>query len=493
MAAVVFLFGAIRPLADPDLPMHLSIGEWIVRHRGVPFVEPFAWTRAGAPYYAYSWLQQVAYYVTLQAFGPWGLRALQGVLVLCSGIAVVALAHAARWRPGQAVIVAALNLIVGAFFVGFLRPQSVLLITIPVIWAGVYHIARGDRVLPAAAIIFLASAVTANSHLFFPLTLAPTALFWVHPPRRSRDWMVGALAVLLGWLASPYAFHWPEIFAHNFGANLLTRPPSVVTELQPGFVSMLYPTLSPMVIIVAVMLALPWALMRAGLPSRQLLVTSLYWGAGLVLFGYASRLFLAWWLLCLPAIGAAIVALTRGSEEGAPRLRFRVLGLVACTVIIATQLVKTRELRAMEGNTERRTLPTYAVAPAERLASTLVRAGGSNHPGRMMSTFVYGSYLTWRLPRLSQSIDSRGLFPDSVTAVEAIMFGSDRKIPLGPWRSSDLVLVPLNYRVAGVLDTAAGWQRLDTAPGAPTASDSVGLWVRRDWWAGRAADSASAR
>ena len=58
MAVVVFLFGAIRPLADPDLPMHLSLGEWIARHGRVPFVEPFSWTALGQPYYAYSWLPQ---------------------------------------------------------------------------------------------------------------------------------------------------------------------------------------------------------------------------------------------------------------------------------------------------------------------------------------------------------------------------------------------------------------------------------------------------
>jgi len=45
------------------------------------------------------------------------------------------------------------------------------------------------------------------------------------------------------------------------------------------------------------------------------------------------------------------------------------------------------------------------------------------------------------------------------------------------------VLVPLSYRVAAVLDTATGWRRLETSPSAPGARDSVGLWVRRDWWA----------
>ena len=102
-----------------------------------------------------------------------------------------------------------------------------------------------------------------------------------------------------------------------------------------------------------------------------------------------------------------------------------------------------------------------------------------------MSTFSFGSYLTWRLPRLSQSIDSRGTFPDSVAAAEAVVLGSDRDVPLGPWQSAELAMVPLRYRVAAVLDTATGWQRIATTPGEPIPLDSVGLWVRRDWW-GRA-------
>jgi len=187
MTIVVFLFGAIRPLSDPDLPMHLAVGEWIVQHRAVPFVEPFAWTRPGAPYFAYSWLQQTAYYELLRTLGPWGLRAFQGLLVLLSAVAVGVLGRAACWRPSQTVIVAALNLIVGSFFVGFLRPQAILLIVLPLIWAGAYQLVSGRGIARAALLIFLASATTANSHLFFPLTIAPLALLWVHPPPSPRN------------------------------------------------------------------------------------------------------------------------------------------------------------------------------------------------------------------------------------------------------------------------------------------------------------------
>src|SRR5689334_15612587 len=65
IAACIFAAAAMRPLADPDLPIHLATGEWIVRHRAVPFVEPWAWTRAGAPFYAYSWAIECVYYLLL--------------------------------------------------------------------------------------------------------------------------------------------------------------------------------------------------------------------------------------------------------------------------------------------------------------------------------------------------------------------------------------------------------------------------------------------
>src|SRR5690606_21425270 len=49
-----FCMGLASPLSDPDLPMHLATGEWMAANRAFPTEEPFAWTRAGEPYYAYS-------------------------------------------------------------------------------------------------------------------------------------------------------------------------------------------------------------------------------------------------------------------------------------------------------------------------------------------------------------------------------------------------------------------------------------------------------
>jgi hypothetical protein len=482
MGLVVFCFGAIQPLADPDLPMHLSVGEWIVRHRAVPFFEPFSWTRKGAEYYAYSWLPETLYYLVFRTFGHLGLRILQGLQVAMSALAMLVLARAAGWRASHAVILAGINLIVGAFFVAFLRPQSVLLITFPLLWAGVFYLLQG-RMARAAILLFLASALTANSHLFFPLTIAPVALLWPDDAAwaRARDTLVATSSVLLGWVTSPYARHWPAVFRHNFGESALVRPPSAITELQPGFVSMLHPA-KPLLILVAGMLVLPWVLGEARLRTKERLLFALYWCIGVVLFGFATRLFVAWWVLSLVPVGLTLVYLTRDVREGAPRARYRALLLLAAVVVVSVKAWSTADLWALEGSTVSRTLPTYAARPAERLARTLLDGTVGGARGNLLTTFTFGSYLTWRLPGYSASIDSRGIFPDSVAGAEAFVLASDRQIPIGPWRSADVAIVPLRFRVAGVLDTASGWRRVATTRDEEVPSDSVGLWVTTTWW-----------
>src|SRR5919109_3961660 len=62
LGLLLVIAGTLAPLATADLPMHLALGEWIVRHRAIPFEEPFAWTRPNEPFYAYSWAIQVLYY-----------------------------------------------------------------------------------------------------------------------------------------------------------------------------------------------------------------------------------------------------------------------------------------------------------------------------------------------------------------------------------------------------------------------------------------------
>jgi hypothetical protein len=483
MAVVVFLFGAIRPLADPDLPMHLTLGEWIFRHRAVPFTEPLSWTALGQPYFAYSWLPQWTYFATFSAYGHYGLRALQGVLVLSSAAATLLLARAAGWRPSIGVMLAGFNLIVVAFFVAMLRPQAILLITIPALWAMFTRVAQGESSWKTILWIFIASAITANSHLFFPLTLAPAAILWVRGRVGSQSGVAAILAVVGGWMTSPYVLHWPSVFRHNFGTHALTRYPSPISEMRPGFVAMVQPPLGPMLLLVGCMLTVPWIVAQSRQSSRERLVAAAYWMIGAIAFGYAVRLFVLWWVLSIVSFGASLAWTARNTTEAPPRLPIRLLGLFACLFIIGAELVRTRDLRALEGSTLDRRLPTFGAKPAERIAQWLTSNTAPEARGRIMTSFAFGSYLTWRLPRYSTSIDSRGLQPDSVTAAEAVVSAAAQGYPLGPWQSADLAILPVQFRAAAALDTAVNWRRMVAVQGDPASSDSTALWVRADWWA----------
>jgi hypothetical protein len=156
--------------------------------------------------------------------------------------------------------------------------------------------------------------------------------------------------------------------------------------------------------------------------------------------------------------------------------------LAGAIAIVATQVVRMESRARLEGDTVRRTLPTVDARPAESLARWLSDHTMPGARAKIVTTFSFGSYLTWRLPGYSSSIDSRGIFPDSVSAPDALMTGASRDVPLGPWRSADLAIVPLRYRLAGVLDTASGWRRLAAARDESIPTDSVGLWAKDAWW-----------
>ena len=172
----------MRPLADPDLPIHLATGEWIVRHRAVPFVEPWAWTRAGAPFYAYSWAIELAYYLILTHVGVWGLHALHAVVLVSMCATVVYLGYVARWRPWTTIIVVGLQLFIVTGAAPYLRPQALLAIAMPLAWAIVLRARDAKRLTWELPVLTVISAVTANTHLLFPILAAPLVLLFAGLP-----------------------------------------------------------------------------------------------------------------------------------------------------------------------------------------------------------------------------------------------------------------------------------------------------------------------
>jgi len=471
-ALLMFALGFAAPLADPDLPMHLATGAWIVQHHAVPWVEPFAWTRWGAPYYAYSWLPEVVYQQIYSHFGPAGLRVVNGLTQIATGGAILWLARLSRWKVWTALFLLFLTVVTSTIIAGFLRPQALLVPLILFSWACGLRVLGSVHPLRWAVVLSVVAAVAANTHLLFPLTGLPFAIALSRTPFPKRRAVLIALALTIGWVATPYGLAWPKVFALYFGHNPLFDYPSTITEFTPGF---RFASHYPLWMFIAGILAItPWMLADVKTSRRERLVFSGIWFIGLTGFAMALRAIVVWWFATLPMLAVVLERIPR------PRtmLHRRILVLIFAALPVALVLNFGR----LDGRLGKGIVPAprASVEPLVQWLEDHVRVTSGSRP-RVLTNFDYGSYLTWRLPAYSMSIDGRTIFPDSVAAPEAYRFADQGAIPLGPWREADLAIVPLRVPVAAVLDTAAGWVRLDSVaagPGVPLAS---GLWAREDW------------
>lgn len=480
LGALALLLAAaslIAPVADPDLPMHLALGEWIVRRGAVPQVEPFAWTRAGEPFFAYSWLPEVAFYSAYRAAGVFGLRVLQGLAVLGTMAAVLALARLARWSVWTAILLAGIQALLAMVLAPYLRPHVVLLMAVPLAWGCALRMQEAHRPWPWALGTFALAALAANSHLLFALTAAPWVLLAIRwPGVRRAALLVGS--TIGGWLLTPHTLHWPAIFAVNFNENALFSYPTPISELTPGVQA----AVAGRGALLAVALALsflPWITPR--LRTRERLVWGAVWLAGLFAFALAARAILLWWLAMLPLVAAAVEPVAK-----VPRRRMIIVAqrvaLAALVLLLAAGRARVAGAEWTKDTGAERWLPARAAMWIDPLATWLDCRTRSGAEGNALSAFPFGTYLTWRYPAFSYSIDSRNIFPDSVAAPESYVLASLGPPPLGPWRSADLALVPFRYPVAAALDTASGWRRAALVAGESADADSAGLWVREAWW-----------
>jgi hypothetical protein len=479
--------GFVAPLIDPDLAIHLATGGWIAQHGAVPRTEIFAWTRAGEPFYAYSWAIELVYYQLWSAFGAAGLQALHGVLMAVTVASIAWLGQVAGWRPWTTLLLATTHLLLALTVSAYLRPQLLLFIYLPVAWALTLVAWRAPslrtrRALAALAGLALVSCLASNTHLLFPLTGLPLGLVALTAPRLDlKRAAVIALALVAGWVLSPYTLVWPGMAQQYLSGNALLTFPSPITEYRPGF-SRVWG--SGIAVNVLFLVALPWLLAAPGvapLTVRERVWYGLAWTAGLITFAGVVRGLVIWWVALLPLLARPLDALPPISATSR-RLRVAVLLLLMLTVNVR-MVVAARRAAALH-DPDARSLPTLTGASVEPFVDYLERTMRPGARGKVFTIFEYGGYLTWRAPALSPSIDGRTFFPDSIAGAETYHKPFNPPRTQGPWRSADLAIVPLTFHVAAVLDTATGWRRIATTPAtARKGTVRSGLWVREAWWA----------
>lgn len=479
---VILVAGALAPLADPDLPMHLAVGRWIVEHHAVPTVEPFAWTRPGAPYFAYSWLPQVAMYLLMHHAGPVGLRLLHGTLLAAAFLSVLVAGRALGWTRDTSCTVAAAHLVVLTSLSPLLRPQECLFVLVPLSWALVARAIDTGRFGYRAALVGLAviMAIAANTHILFPLLAASLSLAITRQRdidddsvvHRLRSAIPPAAAMMLGTMCSPYVLDWTRVFELNFRANALFATSSMIAEHQPGFSSRM--GLGIALSVLPLIASETWT-------KRERVVWGPLWVLGLIAFALKAKGLVAWWFLSFPLAGlcAAKVLSSSAAYRVIPTLlAFVIPTAAAFGFVFGVPPTIVPIHRAWRAETA---FPGHGLSsPAALATDTLLRQLARRaHGTRVLTVFDLGSYLTWRAPGISASIDGRTIFPDSAALPDAPLAPTAGERPFGPWRSADVAVVPMSYPVAAVLDTAFDWERIGTSAAPASPFGPIGLWLRR--------------
>jgi hypothetical protein len=471
---IAFVAALLVPLDDTDLPMHLRTGAWILEHQMLPLQEPFAWTRAGAPFYAYSWLPEVLYALGWRAGGADGLTLVHAVLVALTVGATWDLARVARWSPWSTRLIVSIHLILWILVQPATRPQLVLAAVIPLSWAAAIQLRErrdGSAVVGALVRAVVAAVVAVNSHLFFALTLVPGVVLLAARPLPWRAILQFAAATAVGWMCTPYVAHLPAVLQLNLGGNPLIGPASPIMELEGGFSMLTHAALGTRILL-GVLLLLPFLPTTATLSQRERWWYGMAWLAGLGLFGLAVRGLLLWWLLALPLVAQAFAGVPLPQQRLTRRLVvaawvLSIVGIVGQTLTARQRMPRVDALPHSE---------SVALAPAVRWLDCLVGDRPSNSPLRGTTIFNYGSFLTWRLPQVSWSMDGRSIFPDSVAVAEVRQELRNGPPVEPPWRSGDLAILPPGHASLARIAGDSGWTRVpltrvDTVPAAE-------LWVR---------------
>ena len=190
---------------------------------------------------------------------------------------------------------------------------------------------------------------------------------------------------------------------------------------------------------------------------------------------------LIWWLLLIPLVAVIVEPIARAQRSRAIVVGQRV-ALAILVMLLMFARARASQLTWAQETNATRWLPTRAAPMADPMMTWLECRTNAERGGRAFTAFPFGTYLTWRYPALSYSIDTRNIFPDSVTLAESYILASQDTLRLGPWQSADLAIVPFRYTVAATLDTASGWRRALVISAPYSGADSAGLWVRENWW-----------
>jgi hypothetical protein len=167
-ALLVWLFASTSGwsalLADGDTGWHIRTGERILNTHRVPRTDPYSFTKAGAPWFAWEWGSDVVFAAAHRARGLGGVVLLSAALI--AAYLVVLFRHL-LWRGADFFVAVGLTLVAaGASTIHFLARPHVF--SLALMAASLWILATGRRVW----VLVPLSAVWANLHGGFAGLLA---------------------------------------------------------------------------------------------------------------------------------------------------------------------------------------------------------------------------------------------------------------------------------------------------------------------------------
>lgn len=404
----------LRPIMPNDFWFHLATGRLIARTGGIPVVDTFSHTQAGAEFFNQSWLAQLAY------FGLHRLGGLPAVLVAHAGLLVASYAllvwlcrrRGAGTKLGVLVVV---GIVLPASVTNWgVRPQS---LAIPLFAAFLvvlerYRLERcpldaaderdsGPRGLWPLPVLMV---LWVNIHGSFVVGLALLGLVLAGEAikrgvlrRPALTWP--AWRRLLGWgavtsvavLANPQG---PAVL--RYVANLVTTPAvrELIAEWAPPTVGT-FAGAGFFLAAVVVLAVAVYARRRPDLTDVVVVVAFFVLGLSATRNGI--------WFAMVAAPFAAAQAGTRrrrpeSRDPGNPALNVAVAALLLALLVVVLPWVKPHVLPPPAAGL------TSADTPA---AAAAALADDPQPPERLLNGLEAGSYLTWAAPAHPVFIDPR--------------------------------------------------------------------------------------